>query len=255
MMVMLMRDRLLAQAQKAYLAPFGILAFVSLCVGAMLTSRLGGNNNDLGWRSVLPAILVLIIFSAAGLSRYLRAMRPVYAFAAVALIGLGSFGGIENLYYSIKRQSSEPSLLFANSVGMWEAVRKHAGDNERIANNPLFLSKVTRWPINLSWALLSNRRSCYAGAAFGPFAPRTKRPRDEIDAQFERVFSGRPEPGDLDQLANRYDCSVAVITSQDGAWNGDPFATSLLYRLVETKDGAWRIYKRRDNSTSSAPAR
>ena len=77
MMVMLMKDRLLAQTQKTYLASFGILAFISLCVGGLLTSGLDGNNNDLGWRSVLPAVLVLIIFSAAGLSRYLRAMRPV----------------------------------------------------------------------------------------------------------------------------------------------------------------------------------
>ncbi len=255
MMAVLMRDRLLAQAQKAHLASFGVLAFISLCVGGLLTSRLGGNNNDLGWRSVLPAILVLIIFSAAGLSRYLRSMRPAYAFAAVALIGLGSFGGIDNLFYSITRQSREPSLPFANSVGMWEAVRNHSGDDERIANNPLFLSEVTRWPINLSWALLSNRRSCYAGPAFGPFAPRTKRPRDEIDAQFERVFSGRPEADDLDQLANRYNCSVAVVSSQDGAWSSDPFAASPLYRLVETEAGAWRIYKRREQSTSRLSTR
>lgn len=246
MMVMLLRDRLIAQAQKVYLAPFGILAFISLCVGGMLTSQLGGNNNDLGWRSVLPAIFVLVVFSAAGLSRYVRSMRPVYAFAAVALIGLGSFGGIQNLIYNIKRQSREPSLLFANSVGMWEAVRKHSGVDERIANNPLFLSDVTRWPINLSWALLSNRRSCYAGAGFGPFAPRTKWPRDEIDAQFERVFSGRPEANDLDHLANRYNCSVAVVTAQDGAWSSDPFASSPLYRLLETDAAAWRIYKRRE---------
>jgi hypothetical protein len=250
MMVLLMRDRLLAQAQKAYLASFGILALVSLCVGGLLTSQLAGNNNDLGWRSVLPAILVLIISCAAGLSRYLRSMRPAYAFAAVALIGLGCFGGIESLLYGITRQSREPSPAFVNSVGMWEAVRKHSGADERIANNPLFLAEVTRWPINLSWALLSNRRSCYAGPAFGPFAPRTRRPRNEIDAQFERVFSGRPEPDDLDQLANQYNCSVAVVTSQDGAWSSDPFAASPLYRPVETEAGAWRIYKRRERSTS-----
>lgn len=249
MMVVLMRDRFLARARKAYLASFGILAFVSLCVGGLLTSQLGGNNNDLGWRSVLPAILVLIVFSAAGLSRYLRSMRPVYALAAIALIGLASFGGIDNLIYNITRITREPSLAFANSAGMWEVVRKHSGIDERIANNPLFLSEVTRWPINLSWALLSNRRSCYAGPAFGPFAPRTKRPRDEIDAQFERVFSGRPKADDLDQLARQYNCSVAVITSQDGAWSNDPFAASPLYRLVETEAGAWRIYRRREQFT------
>ena len=59
------------------------------------------------------------------------------------------------------------------------------------------------------------------------------------------------EADDLDRLANQYNCSVAVITSQDGAWHQDPFAASPLYRLVETEVGAWRIYRRREQSTSS----
>ena len=29
----------------------------------------------------------------------------------------------------------------------------------RIANNPLFLEDLTPWPVNISWALLSNRSS------------------------------------------------------------------------------------------------
>ena len=250
LMMMLTRDGLLEQTRKKYLVSFGIMAFSSLCVGGLLTSRLGGNNNDLGWRSVLPAILVLIICTAAGLSRYLRSMRPAFAIAAIGLVGLGSFAGLNSLIYNIVREAKEPSLTFINSVGMWQAVRKHSQSDERVANNPLFLSELTRWPINLSWALLSNRRSCYAGPAFGPFAPRTTLPRDEIDAQFERVFLGRPEAYDLDQLSNRYNCSLAVVSSQDGAWNNDPFAASPLYRLVETEAGAWRIYKRREQPTS-----
>ena len=244
MLVLLTRDRWLPHVQKMYLAPFGVLALVSLAVGSGLISRVGGNN-DLAWRGVLPAVFVLIICSAAGLSRYLRSMPLIYALPAVALIGLASFGGIWNLSHNISIQSKQPSVLFAESVGMWEAVRQHSKNDERIANNPLFLSEMTRWPINLSWALLSNRRSCYAGSGFGPFAPRTKLSRDDIDGQFNRVFSGHPEAGDLDQLAYRYNCGVVVITSQDGAWSRDPFLSSPLYALVESKAQAWRIYKRR----------
>ena len=45
-------------------------------------------------------------------------------------------------------------------------------------------------------------------------------------------------------LANRYDCALAVVTAQDGAWAKDPFAASPLYELIESKDGEWRIYRR-----------
>jgi hypothetical protein len=244
MLVLLIKDKWLPRWRKVYLAPLGALALVSLMVGGMLASRLG-ENNDLAWRGVLPAILVLIVFSAAGLSRYLGSMRPGYVLPAVALIGLASFEGVWNLSQNIHIQSKQPSTLFEASAGMWAAVRKFSNGDERVANNPRFLSDMTRWPINLSWALLSNRPSCYAGKGFGPFAPRTKLPLEDVELQFERVFSGHPEAEDLDQFANRYNCRVIVVTPQDGAWNSDPFGSSPLYALVDSNADAWRIYRRR----------
>ena len=84
---------------------------------------------------------------------------------------------------------------------------------------------MTPWPANISWALLADRRSCYAGAELAlPFAPLSAARRAEIDAQFIRVFAGNPAPGDVAQLAGRYRCDVVVITAQDGAWLRDPFA-------------------------------
>lgn len=248
MMILLSKDRWLSQAKKSYVAPLGVLAFISLAVGSLLVSRLG-DNNDLGWRGVLPAILVLISVSGAGLARYLRVMPTAHTVVILGLVGLGSFEGIRNLRNDIVARPKQPSLIFAESSSMWETVRKHSRDHERIANNPLFLSSVTRWPINLSWALLSNRRSCFAGSGFGPFAPRMELSRDEVDAQFDRVFSGSPAADDLDQLANRYDCAVIVISSEDGAWRNDPFASSPLFSLVDGKADAWRIYRRRSPST------
>jgi hypothetical protein len=129
---------------------------------------------------------------------------------------------------------------------MWEAVRAHSAKDERVANNPLFLSEMTNWPINISWALLANRRSCYAGSDLAlPFVPLPLERRAAIDAQFTRIFDGHPETDDLIQLAGLYNCSIVVITPQDGAWINDPFASSPLYGLVEINEKAWRIYKRR----------
>jgi hypothetical protein len=248
MMMLLAKDRVLPQTQKALVAPFGVLAFVSLGVGSLLVSRLG-ENNDLAWRSVLPGILVLMIFSAAGLSKYLRSMRLICALAALVLIGLGSFEGIRNIFSDISAQSKEPSSLFLDSAAMWNAVHKNSAEYERIANNPRFLGDMTNWPINISWALMANRRSCYAGNGFVPFSPRTKSSLHDMDAQFDRVFSGYPEEEDLNQLSNQYDCAIVVLTYQDGAWEKDPFASSPLYRLVETRPEAWRIYKRSTSFT------
>ena len=114
--------------------------------------------------------------------------------------------------------------MFAQTPEMWAAVRRHAAPDERVANNPLFLQDLTPWPVNLSWALLSDRRSCFAGRELTlayTALPRAR--REEIDAQFIRVFAGDASSQDVEELATRYDCRVVVVTAQDGAWRKDPF--------------------------------
>jgi hypothetical protein len=246
MMTLLSRDPSLPKDRKTSVRSLGLLLIISLAVGSVLASKLGGNN-DLGWRGVLPGIMILIVFTAAGLSRYLRMIPMLYAVVALGIVALASFAGIRGICDQICFQSKTPSLLFVDSVRMWSAVRKHSNRDERVANNPLFLGDMTNWPINISWALMANRRSCYAGSGFWPFAPRTKLRVEDIDAQFERVFSGHPEANDLDQLAGQYDCNVVVVTSHDGAWSQDPFAASSLYRLVEVEPESWRIYRIKDD--------
>jgi hypothetical protein len=124
-------------------------------------------------------------------------------------------------------------------------VRRHTGLAERLANNPLFLADMTPWPINISWALMANRRSCYAGKELAiPFAPISSARRAAIEAQFVRIFAGEPAADDVAQLATRFRCDVAVVTPQDGAWRRDPFGSDGLYRLVEERPDAWRIYRR-----------
>ncbi len=125
-------------------------------------------------------------------------------------------------------------------------MRRHSAAGERIGNNPLHLADLTPWPINLSWALLADRRSCYAGREFAlPFTSLSRPRLAEIDARFIRIFAGEATPDEVRDLATRYDCRLVVVTPQDGAWKRDPFAASPFYRLVETQDGRWRIYRSR----------
>ena len=101
---------------------------------------------------------------------------------------------------------------------------------------------MTPWPVNISWALLSNRRSCYAGPAFTPLTALSPSESDRLSSLFTRVFAGKPESRDVEEMAKLYRCDVAVITPDDGAWKNDPFANSLFYLLSENTK-AWRIYK------------
>jgi hypothetical protein len=254
MLAFLIRARNLAPDHKVVVPAFAVLVLVSLCVGWLLVSRLG-DNNDLGWRGVLPAIMLLIVFASVGLSRWLSSRRAAMAaVAALAGMALGLPEGAMIIYRNAVVAPQPSAGLFARTPAMWEAVRRHSGAGDRVANNPLSLRDMTLWPVNISWALLSNRRSCQAGYELAlAFAPLTKERREEIDAQFIRIFAGDAMPQDLRDLTARYGCRVVVITAQDGAWARDPFAAHAAFRLVEQQPAAWRIYRAEGAAPSPSP--
>jgi hypothetical protein len=225
---------------------FACLAGAGLVVSWLFVSTLG-ENNDLGLRAILPADVVLIVVTAAGMAglqgETLRA--PIMA-AALAGLALSATDFVQTMCDNIVAPYGPPDAkIFAASPDLWAAVRRHAGPAARVANNPYFLADLTPWPVNISWALLADRSSCFAGREMAiAFAPLPPDRRSETDAEFLRVFDGRPAPDDVHDLATKYGCDVVVLVPQDKAWDRDPFAAGPDYRLAETREGRWRIYVR-----------
>jgi len=237
----LFRDRA-PQESKSIVVAFALALAASLCAAWLLLSTLG-ENNDLGWRAVLPGVLLLMVIAAAGLSRLTLTTRPAVLSIAAILILLGLPDAAQFSYGSFIVKPNETSKAFADTPALWQAVRRHTPPAERIANNPAFMERATAWGVNISWALLADRRSCYAGLALiGPLSAQSQQHQQEIEEQFARVFDGRARSGDIEQLAVHYHCATAVVVPSDGAWNNDPFAASSLYRLVEGNPN-WRIYR------------
>jgi hypothetical protein len=218
-----------------------LLAGASFIVSWLFTSTIA--NNDLGARGVLPGILVLTIFAAAGLARWLATVRAL-AIAAVAFWALGVPGGLRIIKDNAVGLPTPSAAIFAKTPELWAAVRRYAAPDERVANNPSFVADEVRWPVNISWALLADRRSCFAGWNLArAFVPLPEAEIDHLAALFKRVFAGIGTADDAHQLATRFHCSVVVMTPSDGAWNRDPFANNPYFRLVEQKAGKWRVYR------------
>jgi hypothetical protein len=150
---------------------------------------------------------------------------------------------IQMIRSNVSGTSHPDDAAFAQSPALWSAVRQYAQPSARVANNPLYLQDLTPWPANMSWALLANRSSCFAGREMAlAFAPLPPDRREAINAQFVRVFDGEGTPEDINAMARQYGCDVIVVVPQDKVWNNDPFAASPEYRLAENRDGKWRIY-------------
>jgi hypothetical protein len=216
------------------------LAGASLVVSWLLASKVG-DNNDLALRAVLPALSVLIAAAAAGM------MLPPWRGAVTATALAGLVLSLPDAAMMVKSNAEGAPVadgaVFAQTPELWQAVRRYAAPNARVVNNPLFLQDLTPWPANMSWALLANRSSCFAGRELAlALAPLSREMIETINAQFIRVFAGESTPADISDMAKKYACDVVVLVPQEGAWNNDPFASSPDYRLAENRDGLWRIY-------------
>jgi hypothetical protein len=222
---------------------FAVLTLASLVVAWLITSRLG-EHNDLGWRAILPAVFALIIFTAAALARWIAQGAYVPAYAALVGLALALPDGVKVIATNASGHVAPSARAFAQAPELWAAVRAHTAPDERVANNPLYLADITPWPVNISWALLANRRSCFAGRELTlAYVPLPDARREEINAQFIRVFAGQGSADDVRDLAQTYHCRVIVLTPSDGAWSKDPFAASPLFHLVEMKPERWKIYR------------
>jgi hypothetical protein len=232
----------------------GVLTLVSLAVSWLLVSTVG-DNNDLGWRAVLPGLMVLTAAAGAGLARLVE--RPGRVLPGLALAGFAASlvsGGIIAIG-NARGEVSPDAAWFARAPAMWAAVRRHAPADARVANNPALFAAMTPWPVNISWALLADRRSCFAGNELAiAFAPLSRQRRGEISEQFRRVFAGEASADDLHALAETFGCDVVLVTARDGAWARDPFAGSPLFRLAETEPEAWRVYIATRDTSAPAPS-
>ena len=180
---------LVAGPEKMAVAAFIALAGAGLVISWLLVGTLG-DNNDLGLRAVLPAAMILIVGAAAGLMRAPR--RALIVATALGGLVLSLPDTAAMIRSNIAGTPAADGRIFAQTPELWAAVRRHAAPAARVANNPLFLQDLTPWPANMSWALLADRSSCFAGREMAlAFAPLPPDRREAIDAQFIRVFAGQ----------------------------------------------------------------
>ena len=238
------------RSERLVIKAFACLAAAGLVVSWLLASTLG-TNNDLGLRAILLAEVVLIAMTAAGMAGLQGKSGQKSCRAAIMAAALGGLAlGVPDFVLTIRDNvvaTPQPpdAKVFAEAPNLWSAARRYAGPAARVANNPRFLADLTPWPVNISWALLADRSSCFAGREMAiALAPLPPERRAEVDAEFRRVFEGDGTSNDVHDLATKFGCDVVLLVPQDRAWDHDPFAGGPDYRLAETRDGRWRIYVR-----------
>jgi hypothetical protein len=215
----------------------GLIAAGLAGLAVCLVLRSTIENNDLGWRAVMPFVLVATPFAAAGAVRLWRRGLGALVYAVLAG-GLGLMG----TWAMLGTARGAPDAGFVQAAAVWREVRRLTGPADRVASDPRDAAAMTPWPANIGWALLADRSSCYSGwATAHPFAWVPAMALYATDVELRRVFDGAPAPGDLGDLAGRLHCAAALVTPGSEAWAHDPFAHDPGWRLLGSGAG-WRLY-------------
>ncbi|MEW6437629.1 MAG: hypothetical protein AB1508_10750 [Pseudomonadota bacterium] len=227
-----------------------MIAFVPLVLAQFFHSVIA--TNDLGWRSIIPSVLVMMAMASAFAVRTAD-NKPWVHFARNALIVLTLVPGIlaglwfvktNDLNFILYPKQTDAGRDFLKEAALWQAVRNVTPVDEAVANNPSDLSALTPWPGDIGWALLSHRRHC---AIRGPYLL-AFRPafslaiRSEAGILFGRVFSGQGSDDDLRTMRDQFECRTLIVTPRDGLWASDLIEKSSIYKTV-SQTAEWKILR------------
>ena len=227
-----------------------MLVFVPLVAAQFLHSVIA--NNDLGWRAIIPSVLVMMAMASAFAANSVE-HRPWVHFTRNAVIVLTLVPGIlaglwfvrtNDLNFILYPRQTEAGRGFVSESALWQAVRNVTPPDEAIANNPSDLASLTPWPGDIGWALLSRRRHCAVGGsyllAFRPVFSLAI--RSEAQILLGRVFSGQGSDEDLRAMRDKFQCRTLVVTPRDGLWAKDSLGKSQIYKLVD-QTNEWKILR------------
>ncbi|WEX91692.1 hypothetical protein PZN02_005987 (plasmid) [Sinorhizobium garamanticum] len=209
--------------------------------------------NDLGWRVLIPSILVMTALTAALFSTQIgksTLIGRLTTMTAIILLTPSILSGAKSVYsntfrFRVEGPETEEGTAFKASPDMWKAVREVTPPNEAVANNPLDLASVTHIPGNISWAILSQRRHCGTTVGFlrAYAAQLTPEQASDVYNFFVDAFEATATEDQLRVMKDKYLCKTLVVTSRDGLWGKPVLDNNSVYKLISEKKGKWRIYR------------
>lgn len=221
-------------------------------------------NNDLGWRAALVPVMLLLVWSAVGLTELfsqkatdskwqlnplmIRWRQALLMFVTVGLtIGILSSSRLWQLPDPSYRVPDAPTLArhqaFLRQTEAWTKVREYAGPTERVQANPDGHAALTPWPATIPYMLFADRATAYANPEYAMvFAYRYD--KDKRDAQYQliqNVFSAKPTKEAIQTVRDTLKVKVLLVDKFDAVWNSDAIENSGLYQLAFVEND-FKIY-------------
>ncbi|MBI3696162.1 MAG: hypothetical protein HY238_15160 [Acidobacteria bacterium] len=215
------------------------LAAVSLGMTSVVRSNL--MFNDFGWRGMLPAQFVLLLWTAWMLERLWRRGRRSPLVIGCLLLGFSTVGYD---WACMRSYGIAMDVIHHNGLGgrhAWALKRLY----ERIAvvtpPSTIVQGNPNVW-LEPHHSFSANRQSVVLdrvhGGLFGTQGPLFADTLQEVGA----IFGRNPSPEQIERIARKYNIGVLVVQDSDAAWHSHVWDDRTRFRLLAQCDYA-RAYQ------------
>ena len=209
MLVLLNAWKLRRDILKQY-APFYVMIFVSLFITCFLKTTI--DSNDLGWRAILVAIVLLTVLAAHWFF-YIKSKAIRVAIVVLAIVCIST--PYNKLNSHVRRPSHDIRSFSAQSIA---AIRQYITVNDAFLNN-IWGRNTKAWSANIDVMIGLQRNSCYASwGSVKAYCDRRLRPAFEL---VRYIFWNKEIPEKTIPTARAIGCTKFLFYRTDPNFNNE----------------------------------
>ena len=241
---------------------FWALSIAVILVSFLITQFVKSTvtRNDLGWRIILPALLILTANAGVTVGRWLEGLGQapinvqarlrtaallVAAAIAVPLTLLGIRAAAEQFVPADQHAQLPVQVhrVLAAQPAAWREVRARTNPTDLVVSNPKAFDDAPEWGANLPWALFADRSSLLSSANWAALLSLQLQASGIVEDYanlLDRLFAAHATASDVDALAGRLNVRMIVVTPLDDLWANDGTIVGRFERVAEGVD--YRLY-------------
>lgn len=205
--------------------------FVSLCLKSTIA------NNDLGWRSVLPAVVASTPLLIFGIEKIIKKKKVITSVVYVILI-LGLTQSYQYIKPMIKGEFKIQTPLSINDI---KDISFLVDKKERLLVNNFNVNDGTAYMFGSSFDV----NFCYFAHLYDfSFSTYFTENNTKYIDKINRIYNGEANEDDLNSL-NKLDCKNILVTSDDKIYNNFMYEKYGWHLLK--KNNNWKLYEKNKN--------
>ncbi|EPL8002907.1 hypothetical protein PQE34_000741 [Klebsiella aerogenes] len=212
-----------------------IIAICSILTSMLLKSQIA--NNDLGWRAIIPAVLVSSSLIAISLERLKREAITCVSLIVIAISIPSAIDFSKNLLQGNYRNDN------VAIISSFLDITNNTEPADRLLINPRKFEGHDIFDGNVLPSIIIDRNSCFTNLSYAyAFSNQWGESIGYYWNALKEFYAGYASDEDLEKM-KKLKCTKLVVLPGDGIWNKFPYKNSEWVLTIDKKD--YKIYTQR----------